>query len=57
MSLNDHHPFAAPPEELFEPPGGEKIWRTSKRRLDPCKPLKFHKTAKEMFGNPWTKTR
>jgi hypothetical protein len=35
---------------------GEKIWRWTLWVFSPCNPLKSHKTAKGMFGNPWTKT-
>jgi hypothetical protein len=38
------------------PAEGEKIWRWTLWVWNPCNPLKSHKTAKGIFGNPWTKT-
>jgi hypothetical protein len=35
---------------------GEKIWRWPLWIFNPCNPLKFQKTAKAFFGNPWRKT-
>ena len=39
--------------------GGQrrKIWKASKGVWKPCNPLKFHKTAKDLFGKAWSKTR
>src|SRR3984885_3430168 len=37
--------------------GGEKIWKPSKAVWKPCNPLKSHKTAKDLFGKTWSKTR
>jgi hypothetical protein len=36
--------------------GGEKIWSWTLWVWNPCNPLKSHKTAKGIFGNPWTET-
>jgi hypothetical protein len=33
----------------------EKIWKGPLSVWGPCKPLKFHKTAKAFFGNAWRK--
>src|ERR1700723_3184684 len=33
-----------------------KIWRGTLWVWNPCNPLKSHKTAKGIFGNPWTET-
>src|ERR1700720_4606441 len=39
--------------------GGQrrKIWKASKDVWKPCNPLKSHKTAKDLFGKAWSKTR
>src|ERR1700722_17416919 len=34
-----------------------KIWKASKGVWKPCNPLKSHKTAKDLFGKAWSKTR
>src|ERR1700689_3663681 len=34
-----------------------KIWKASKCVWKPCNPLKSHKTAKDLFGKAWSKTR
>ncbi len=34
-----------------------KIWKPSKAVWKPCNPLKSHKTAKQLFGKAWSKTR
>jgi hypothetical protein len=34
-----------------------KIWKPSKAVWKPCNPLKSHKTAKDLFGKAWSKTR
>jgi hypothetical protein len=34
----------------------EKFGKSSLVDWSPCKPLKFHKTAKALFGKAWTKT-
>src|SRR6202789_4287324 len=34
-----------------------KIWKASKDVWKPCNPLKFHKTAKALFGKAWSRTR
>src|SRR5271156_3164645 len=34
-----------------------KIWKASKGIWKPCNPLKSHKTAKDLFGKAWSKTR
>src|ERR1700677_1984816 len=35
----------------------QKIWKASKGVWKTCNPLKSHKTAKDMFGKAWSKTR
>ena len=34
-----------------------KIWKASKGVWKACNPLKSHKTAKDLFGKAWSKTR
>src|SRR6202167_1189247 len=34
-----------------------KIWKASQGVWKPCNPLKSHKTAKDLFGKAWSKTR
>src|SRR3984885_15927342 len=34
-----------------------KIWKASNGVWKPCNPLKSHKTAKDLFGKAWSKTR
>src|SRR6202044_4023741 len=34
-----------------------KIWKASKGVWKTCNPLKSHKTAKDLFGKAWSKTR
>src|ERR1700739_1284735 len=34
-----------------------KIWKASKGVWKPCNLLKSHKTAKDLFGKAWSKTR
>src|SRR5271168_4604988 len=34
-----------------------KIWKASKGVWKTCNPLKYHKTAKDLFGKAWSKTR
>src|ERR1700735_5026571 len=34
-----------------------KVWKASKGVWTPCNPLKSHKTAKDLFGKAWSKTR
>jgi len=34
-----------------------KIWKPSKAVWKPCNPLKSHKTAKDLFGKAWSRTR
>src|SRR5271156_5000060 len=34
-----------------------KFWKASKGVWKTCNPLKSHKTAKDFFGKPWSKTR
>src|ERR1700722_588541 len=44
----------------MRPKGGgprRKIWKASKDVWNPCNPLKSHKTAKDLFGKAWSKTR
>src|ERR1700734_3072063 len=44
----------------MRPKGGgyrRKIWKASKDVWKPCNPLKFHKTAKALFGKAWSETR
>src|SRR5271163_3688670 len=36
---------------------GAKVWKWALWVWKPCNLLKSHKTAKDFFGNPWTKTR
>jgi hypothetical protein len=36
--------------------GDEKVWKRIVFVFRPCNPLKFHKTAKALFGKAWTKT-
>jgi hypothetical protein len=36
--------------------GGRKNLEMDTLGLEPCNPLKSHKTAKGIFGNPWTET-
>src|ERR1700720_2673934 len=43
----------------MRPKGGwpdENIWKGTLLVFCPCNSLKYHKTAKAFFGNPWTKT-
>src|SRR5271163_449378 len=56
MSLNDHDPLRNARRALRAAAEGEKIWRWTLWVLNPCNPLKSHKTAKGIFGNPWTET-
>src|ERR1700729_4118710 len=44
----------------MRPKGGgprRNIWKASKYVWKPCNPLKSHKTAKDLFGKAWSKTR
>src|ERR1700731_2656211 len=44
----------------MRPKGGgprRNIWKASKGVWKPCNPLKSHKTAKDLFGKAWSKTR
>src|SRR5580692_636617 len=44
----------------MRPKGGSqrrKIWKASKDVWKTCNPLKSHKTAKDLFGKAWSKTR
>ena len=36
---------------------GEKIWKRTLWVWSPCKPLKYLKTAKALFGKAWSETR
>jgi hypothetical protein len=51
---------AVPAASKMRPKRGgrrRKIWKTSKDVWKPCNPLKSHKTAKDLFGKAWSKTR
>ena len=46
-------------DEMRQKRGGPRriIWKASKGVWKPCNPLKSHKTAKDLFGKAWSKTR